>query len=95
MMPLSEILFFGIVFYLVYRFLFNFLLPVLKSTRAFREQFRNMRDQVNAQNPGDPFQQFRARQNATQTPPSGASPKKPDPSTSAKAGDYIDFEEIK
>lgn len=94
MMPLSEIVFFGIVFYLVYRFLFNFLLPIFRSTRAFREQFRNMRDQMNGQNPGDPFQQFRARQNASQTPP-GATPKKPDPSQPAKTGEYIDFEEIK
>lgn len=90
MMPLSEIFFFGIVFYLVYKFLFNFLLPVFKTTKAFKEQFKNMQDQNGS------FQHSRAQQNSTENVPFGAPPKKPEPARPAgKAGEYIDFEEIK
>jgi hypothetical protein len=97
MMPLSEIFFFGIVFYLVYKFLFNFLLPVFKSTKAFKEQFRNMRDNMQDQTgQTGPFQHSRSQQNTTQSNPFSAAPKKPEPSRPAgKAGEYIDFEEIK
>ena len=93
MMPLSEILFFGIVFYLLYKFVFNFFLPIFKTTRAFKEQFRNMRD--NAQGRADPFQQ---RTGTTQNAPFNAAPqpKKPEPARAPNTmGEYIDFEEIK
>jgi hypothetical protein len=94
MMPLSEIFFFGIVFYLVYKFLFNFLLPVFKSTRAFREQFKSMRD--NMQDQGGSFQHSRAQQNTAPNAPFGNPPKKPETSGPPnKTGEYIDFEEVK
>ena len=93
MMPLSEIFFFGIVFYILYKFVFNLFLPIVKTTRSFKEQFRNMRDGMqDPMNPANPFQHTAAPQNA----PDNAQPKKPDPSRSAgKMGEYIDFEEIK
>jgi len=43
-MALSEIFFLAIVFYLLYRFVFNFIVPVARTTRHVRQQFRNMQD---------------------------------------------------
>ena len=93
---LPEIFFFGIVFYLLYKFVFNFFLPIFKTTKAFKEQFRNMRD--NMQDQAGPFQQRQgAPQNAAQSAPyNNGQPKKPDPSRSTNTmGEYIDFEEVK
>jgi hypothetical protein len=81
MMPLSEILFIVIVFYLLYRFVFNFLVPVLRTTRHVRQQFRNMRD-------GMGEQQAQPQQTASR-------PQERHSSTRGPAEDYIDFEEIK
>jgi hypothetical protein len=66
MMPLSEIFFLGIVLYLLYGFIFNFLLPVFRTTRQVRQQFRNMQD-PNMQGQGNPFQAFNARNGGAQT----------------------------
>jgi hypothetical protein len=40
-------MFMAIVVYLLYRFIVNFLVPVMRATRQVREQFRNMQDQAN------------------------------------------------
>ena len=88
MMPLSEIFFLAIVLWLLYRFFFNFLLPVIRTTKQVRDQFRNMHNQ----NPGGsaPFQNSHTR------PFEEPQPKKKDPGASQnKMGEYIDFEEIK
>jgi hypothetical protein len=92
MMPLADILFLAIVAYLLYRFVFNFLLPVVRATRHVREQFRNM------QGPADGT-------GGTSRPGSSQSPFGADLSSSGQTGakrsskppaeDYIDFEEIK
>ena len=94
MMPLADILFLAIVLYLLYRFIFNFLVPVARATRQVREQFRNMQDPNN--NAG-----AQSQRSYTNAGPFTAS-KGPDapktgqrPSGKAPAGDYIDFEEIK
>ncbi|HEY4110491.1 DUF4834 family protein [Puia sp.] len=88
-MALSEIFLFAIVFYLLYRFVFNFLVPVARTTRHVRQQFRNMNDmqetmrqqQARGENQGPPQQaQSASRQRSDQKP---------------SVGDYIDFEEIK
>ena len=81
MMPLSEILFLVIVFYLLYRFVFNFLVPVLRTTRHVRQQFRNMRDGMG--------EQPQAQQQTASRPQERHS------STRGPAEDYIDFEEVK
>lgn len=47
MESLPEIFFMAIVVYLLYRFIVNFLMPVIRATRQVREQFRNMQDQAN------------------------------------------------
>ena len=84
MMPLSEIFFLAIVLYLLYRFVFNFLLPVVRTTRQVRQQFRNMQEGVGGEqqpfNGGERVHTQKKQQGPAQKPP---------------AGDYIDFEEIK
>ena len=88
MMSLSEIFFLGIVLYLLYRFVFNFLVPVMRTTKQVRRQFRDMQDTM--QGRGGPFQnQATGRPpEQPQTPPKQAPPKN-------TMGEYIDFEEIK
>lgn len=87
-MPLSEILFLGIVFYLLYRFVFHFLLPIVRTTRHVREQFRNMQG-------GMDQQQQHQSQTQTQTPPRQPRPAERHSSPHGPAEDYIDFEEVK
>ena len=87
MSPLSEILFLAIALYLLYRFVFNFILPVYKVTRQVKQQFRNMQHPRGGPFPGD-FQDTQAR------PQEDKASSKPR-SSQDKGGEYIDFEEIK
>jgi hypothetical protein len=87
MMPLSEIFFLGIVLYLLYRFIFNFFVPIVRTTKHVREQFRNMQDPTN--NTGGPFQQQSYSQ------PREEAKKKETKTPSNTMGEYIDFEEVK
>jgi hypothetical protein len=73
----------AILFYLLYRFIGGFLIPLYRTTRHMRQQFHNMNNQANGQqanntsNPGGP-----AEHSGTKT-------------GSSKVGEYIDFEEVK
>jgi hypothetical protein len=102
-MALSELFFLMIVLYLLYRFFANFLIPVVRTTRQVREQFRNMQHPDNHPHPGNnsgnnnnaggPFQ--RSYNNAT---PADEQPKKKETRASSSSntmGEYIDFEEVK
>jgi hypothetical protein len=67
--------------YLLYKFIFDFIIPVYESSKKIKQQFGYMQDKMQ-QN----MNQFQQRQQ-----PSQPSPEKP----AQKEGDYIDFEEIK
>ena len=67
--------------YLAYRFIFNFLVPVYKTTQQVKKGFRDMHDRMNSQ-------QQQNSSSSHQTQSSESSEKK-------SVGDYIDFEEIK
>lgn len=67
--------------YLLYKFIFDFIIPVYESSKKIKQQFGDMQDKMQ-QN----MNQFQQRQQ-----PSQPSPEKP----AQKEGDYIDFEEIK
>jgi hypothetical protein len=82
-MALSEIFFLAIVFYLLYRFVFNFLVPVARTTRHVRQQFRSMQE----------TQESMRQQQAQGQPQS--QPSRQGPTQKPSAGDYIDFEEVK
>ncbi|HEY4061946.1 MAG TPA: DUF4834 family protein [Puia sp.] len=90
-MALSEIFFLVIVLYLLYRFFVNFLIPVARTTRQVREQFRNMQDPGN--NPGGPFQ--RSYTNTGRPEEQPQTKKTESRASSNTMGEYIDFEEVK
>jgi len=108
-MPLSEIFFLGIVLYLLYRFIFNFFVPIVRTTKQVREQFRNMQDSM--RNPGGPGGPGGPFQHSYTHPPEEPQPKKTDARSSSSGnarpsgntgssnnntmGEYIDFEEVK
>jgi len=92
MRALPEIFFFAIVFYVLYRFIFNFVVPIARTTRQVRQQFRNMQEMhQQAQEGQNEYGQGQTgyRQGAQ------ASARQQNPTSNDKMGEYIDFEEIK
>ena len=71
----------GFFLYFMFRFLFDFLLPVIRTTRQVKKQFDAVREQQQQQ------QQYYQEQNIHEP-----SMKK---STAVDKNDYIEFEEIK
>jgi len=78
---MAQVFFLGIVFYLAYRLIFDLVVPVFKTTKQVRRQFGDMHEKMNQQ--ANAYQQ-------QQRPPE-PTPHKP----VSKAGEYIDFEEVK
>jgi hypothetical protein len=78
---LLKIISLGFLLYILYKFVFEFLVPVFNATRKIKKGFRDMKQQAS----GNMNQQ---QANATNAPTSGEKKKEP-------IGDYIDFEEIK
>ena len=77
-------LFFAIFFlWLLYKLIFDFIIPVYNSTRQVRQQMSNIQQRMRDQYDQQQQSQYNAKQQ--QAPP----PPRPD------KGDYIDFEEIK
>jgi hypothetical protein len=68
--------------YLGYQFIFNFLIPIFKTTQQVKKDVRAMHDRMN---------EF------ANTPQNSSSPqtKSPDKTSKEPIGDYIDFEELK
>lgn len=83
MRALPEIFFFAIVFYILYRFIFNFVVPIARTTRQVKQQFRNMQETHNQQNAYQ--ESVYDRNNSRQEKPT----------SNGKGGEYIDFEEVK
>jgi hypothetical protein len=69
----------GFTIYFAYRFLFDFMLPVIRTTRQVKKQFDAVREQQQG------FQQTSQNKNNSSTPNKAPKP---------KADDYIEFEEI-
>ena len=90
-MSLSEMLFLVIAFYLLYRFVFNFLLPIVRTTRQVREQFRNMQGDMNNMRGSSNQGQQQSRTQAPQQPRPGERHSSPH----GRPEDYIEFEEVK
>lgn len=74
-------LFFTFLFYVLFKLVFDFVIPIYKTTKKVKQSFRNMQQQMHEQQntPG-----------SYQSSPNGKTETKPQPS-----GDYIDFEEVK
>jgi hypothetical protein len=78
---MARFIFYAIGIYLLYRLVFDIILPVRKTTKSMRSQFREAQERMNqAYN-----QQYREQQG-----PEPQTAKKQE-----QVGDYIDFEEIK
>ncbi len=76
---LAEVLFYGIVIYLIYKIVFGLVLPVAQAGKQMKQQFRDF--QENMQQPNNFQQQSPPRPNSSQS--------------RETVGDYIDFEEVK
>ena len=79
------IIFWIITCYLLYKFIFGFVVPLVSATRQVRTKMKDMQQNV---------EDFQKAQNAGNSPTentSGPYSFKPN----ASKGDYIDFEEIK
>lgn len=74
-------LLYALLIYLAYRLVFHFIIPIYKTTKQVKKQFREMHSRME-----DNINQQQANQ---QTMPPKQEDKK------AQAGDYIDFEEVK
>lgn len=77
-----------IIIYLLYRFIFGFLIPVIGASRQMRMKMRQMQEQMN--NQYNQQTQGKSSTNNTSAPENNAA----NTSTSTK-GDYIEFEEVK
>lgn len=75
------ILFWFIIFYLLFRFIFNFVVPLISTTKQVRSKMKDMHQSMND------FQKTNTQQDRNTAAPQYNS-------NTAK-GDYIDFEEIK
>ncbi|HSZ87213.1 MAG TPA: hypothetical protein VK787_14365 [Puia sp.] len=77
---MADIFLIAIGFYILYKLVFDLIVPVYKTTTHVKEQFRNMHDNMHQQT-----NNFRKQQQPE--------PKKEKANTSV--GEYIDFEEVK
>jgi len=73
-----------LILYLLYKLVFDFIVPVSKTTSHFKNQVNKMRKQQEEQ---------MHRQQQSNTPQSKTSPNKKN--TTTTDGEYIDFEEVK
>ena len=76
---MADIFFIAIAFYFIYKLIFDFIIPVYKTTTHVKSKFKDMHD--NMQQQSNNFQQ----QQHTE-------PKK---QAKQSVGEYIDFEEVK
>jgi hypothetical protein len=72
---------YAILAYILYQFIFKLVIPVYMASRKIKKGFKEMQSRMQEQ-------QRQQQGYDPQPPPKAAAPK-------TKAGDYIDFEEIK
>ena len=83
-------LFFAFLIYLAYRLVFHFIIPVYKTTRQVKKQFREMSARMNNSDGHSRMEEHVSQQQPFQQPATPATENK-----KQQAGDYIDFEELK
>jgi hypothetical protein len=74
-----------LILYLLYKLVFDFIVPVSRTTAQFRNHVNEMRDR----------QQEQMRTQQQQNSSSGTKPASNKKSTTTTDGEYIDFEEVK
>lgn len=80
-MEILRFLFYAFLLYLAFRLVFDFIIPVVRTTRRIRKGFREMHEQMN-QHTGQYHQQENDTKHNQATNKGGV-------------GEYIDFEEVK
>ncbi|MFT3932475.1 MAG: hypothetical protein QM726_02575 [Chitinophagaceae bacterium] len=84
---LVRFILFTLAFYIIYKVVFNVIVPIFRTTRTIHRQFsdmqQKMQDQMNSQANG--YQQY----------PGNPSNQEQKTNQKTPAGDYIDFEEVK
>jgi len=75
-------LFFVFLFYVLFKLVFDFIIPLYRTTRKVKQGFREMHQKMQEQQGTDAYQQAAQTNGSTQSKP-------------APLGDYIDFEEVK
>jgi len=78
---LAEIFFYAILIYIVYKLVFDFIVPVSHATKQMKQQFNDVRNNMQ-EHPNRPQQNHNPHQTTAQQ-------------SKNKAGEYIDFEEVK
>jgi len=84
-------LFFAFLIYLAYRLVFHFIIPIYKTTKQVKKQFREMSARMNRSDGHGRMEDYMSQQ---QQANQQTSPPQPE-NKKAQAGDYIDFEELK
>jgi len=72
-------IFFAFIAYLLFRLVFDFVIPIYRTTKRVKKTFREMHQKMNGQSADAPPHQK----------------KKTDDKKKQPSGDYIDFEEVK
>ena len=80
-MGILGFLFFAFLLYLGFKLVFDLIIPIYKTTRKLKKGFREMQQKMN--------------QHSDQHHQQNAPPPQVKETETSKAGDYIDFEEIK
>ena len=79
-------LFFLIIAYILYRFLFDFVIPIYRTTKQVKKNFREMHDRMNQGMNPPPNEGMYQQAQKTENP---------NKNKKAEPGDYIDYEEVK
>ena len=77
-------IFYAFLIFLAYRFIFGFIIPIYRTTRQVKRQFRDVQERMQEQYNNADIAEERPKQYQSKTGGSGS-----------KVGDYIDIEEIK
>ncbi|GEP95018.1 hypothetical protein [Chitinophaga cymbidii] len=82
-MTLLKLLLYIFIGWILYKLVFDFIIPVYNSTKHVRRQMRDMQQHLR--------DQYQQQQQQNQPPP----PPQKEPAKQRDKGDYLDFEEIK
>lgn len=82
-MEILRFLFYAFLLYLTFRLIFDFIIPVYKTTKRVRKGFREMHERMNHHTEQNEQQKNYSKQNQGYN------------NNKSGVGDYIDFEEIK
>jgi hypothetical protein len=77
---MAKFILYGFLFYLLYKFITQLVMPVGKASQQMKQKMQEMQDRQEA------FQRQQEAERVTRNTP---------PPSEKKAGDYIDFEEVK